>query len=111
MSVVYWMARKYMLKQYRCAKKHIVDFFKNENLTIEEVKRECNDYLEAMRAYAFVEFLHYSKDGYLIRDAYTESFTADMIIQDSYMNFVEENQKWTEEKYLKWINTNKVNDL
>lgn len=109
MGVVYWMARRYMLNQFRCAKKHIVDFFDKENLTNEEVISECNDYLEAVKAYAFVVFLHYSKNGeFLIRDAYTENLTKDMIIQDSYLSFVEENQKWTEEKYLRWLYMNKI---
>lgn len=103
MSVVYWMARRYMRNQYRCAKKHIVEFLKKENLTMEEVKNECNDYLEAMKAYAFVEYLHYSKKGYLVREV---TFTEDMKIKDSYLSFVLENQKWTEEQYLKWIDMN-----
>jgi predicted GNAT superfamily acetyltransferase len=89
MGVVYWIGRYYMLNQFCRAKKHVDKFFEMESIKIDEAATECNEFREVMKAYAFVEFRHYSKKGFIIT-------------YDKYLTFVEENERWIKEKYSKW---------
>ena len=89
MGVGYWIARRYMFNQYCRAKKHVDKFFEMESIKIDEAATECNEFREVMKAYAFVEFHCYSKKGFIVT-------------HNKYFTFVEENERWINEKYSKW---------
>jgi ribosomal protein L22 len=85
-----------MFNQYLRSKKHVEAFFNIEKLKIEDAIKECNEFSEAMRAFAFIEFRHYNRKSLIIT-------------YDKYITFVEENEQWIKEEYLKWLNSRKEN--